>query len=359
MLPEQNQLTPRPQTTQPTEVNPADANPQQNKSKKRLLKYCCLGVFASPLVLVALIVLFFTLGPFVTKLFIPISNFISDIGFVKEQLVPETKTTLTLLDNSQIKSLHDVVDQAESLSEFESNYYNRFYDLTGLASSPEIIASKLESASVGGIDPLAEIAPKYLEEADLPELKKFAHLFTDEYTKYPVEWMENVNPFGFVFVKSVAIRDVAEVAGVTTQFVVYSIGSKDELFTRRLIHHELSHFMDHRFFFDIKGNRGLGKNWPTTVNNYNNKYDLTSTLNNVEYPTPGFVTGYAKTNLPEDKAEVYSYLFTKDGYTKLKKWTADDEILKKKVDFLKSFIKGKVEGMDEAYFEEYILNNTQ
>lgn len=84
---------------------------------------------------------------------------------------------------------------------------------------------------------------------------------------------------------------------------------------------------------------------------------MASLDNYTEHPSEGFVTGYAKTNSLEDRAEVYSYLFTKEGNSKLSEWVKTDKKLENKINFIKNLIKGRVSKMDDDYFNQKVLNN--
>ena len=79
------------------------------------------------------------------------------------------------------------------------------------------------------------------------------------------------------------------------------------------------------------------------------------TYANTEHPRVGFVTGYATSALEEDKAETYAFLFVKEGYASLQKWEPEDQILTKKVNYLKKFILSRVPEMNDAYFQK--INN--
>lgn len=276
--------------------------------------------------------------------------------FQQQTQQKEIKKTLTFISSQDKLKLHKVIDDAISLKDFDQKYYNTFADileknkLNWMLGAPEIYAEPLEEFSINGKNPLLGNNFTFFTDNDLGVVKRFAHIFTDEYTKYPVEWMEQINLAGVSFVKEVVSENGDRFGGIAKFIVVYKVAFDDEDFIRQLIHHEIAHIMQQRNF----GRSFIDPNWPGRTDLYRQAYDFNKN-DNPEYPTAGFVTNYAQTNVPEDEAEVYAYLFTSKGYKKLTLWILDDQILKGKVDYLKNFIKTKVPAMDDAYYERYVL----
>jgi hypothetical protein len=73
-------------------------------------------------------------------------------------------------------------------------------------------------------------------------------------------------------------------------------------------------------------------------------------FNSEFHPEEGFITGYAKTNSAEDKAEIYSLMFSGESYELLTDLAKLDPVLNKKIDYIKNFISSRVTQMDEKYF---------
>lgn len=273
---------------------------------------------------------------------------------------------LVFLSSENVQKIHESVDSSTSLSDFDYKFYNSFADSiensTGSSASgtfiaPQVMSDKNKAISINEIDASEGFILEDLEEEDLPTLKNFAHIFVDEVTKYPVQWMEySFPPTAFVFDKKVRLENGDQAGGVTREVIIYDVTSADydTEYTRRIIHHEISHFIDLMAF----GPSFEDENWPglkTNEDDYSGVYDTEAAENHIEHPSAGFVTGYAETNVQEDKAELYSYLFTKEGNIKLQKWIAEDEQLRQKVTYLKDFISARLHKMDENYWTERVL----
>lgn len=249
------------------------------------------------------------------------------------------------LDRKLLFTLSDVLDL----------YNNKLQPDETFLIAPEFLSDNPEGVIVvygnQKVNLLAGIEISPLKNSDMPILKSFAKLFVEEYSRYPLAWLEYITPPVIVFVKSVGVQGEV-VGGVEQGVIVYNISSiNDKVFSKRLIHHEIMHWVEHRSrtYYDVS--------WPANINDYLQKYDFKSKYNYLEHPKSGFVTGYAETNSLEDKAETYSYLFTSEGLKKLNEWSQKDDLVKNKVKYLKHFIKQRVDKMDEKYFEDYILNN--
>lgn len=209
-----------------------------------------------------------------------------------------------------------------------------------LSNNPEAIIIKNRLSEVDLLE-VEGIERTPLKESDLPMLKSFAKLFVEEYLSYPLAWINEITPPYVVFVKSLEV-DNEVVGGVEHGAVIYNISDVyDEEHSRKLIHHELMHWLEHRTksFEDPA--------WPGT--GYKNEYNFGSTYNYKLHPRAGFVTGYSEVNSAEDKAELYEFLFT--DHDKLSEWQKDDVLLEEKLNYLKNFIKHRVDKMDDSYFQ--------
>ena len=116
--------------------------------------------------------------------------------------------------------------------------------------------------------------------------------------------------------------------------IILNVNSKEKLF-QRVIHHEIFHIIHFNFkkFVD-------NKKWER-FNDSRFKYSYCSTCEKDDILKPlkrtnGFFTNYAKTSISEDMAETFSFLVSYKNYSLRKIKT--DEILKKKVDFIKESI---------------------
>ena len=263
------------------------------------------------------------------------------------------------------------INNAQNLAELGDTATKAFADAMkedyGTYSSynaPPIVVDDSENASFEAYIEGTTITP--LAETDLPLAKKIISTFADEYAKYPIEWMRYASsPEAFVFAKQVKIGDDSA-GGVTSVSIIYDIGQFQDVSTpiqqeyadaylKQLIHHEIAHWIDQQSFgVDNPYDRDWIKLNSGGIDSYNAGYDLSNENNYADHPALGFISGYALTNWEEDKAEVYSYLFTEEGTRKLNQYSLKDPVLKKKINYWKDFIKKKVPGMDDSYFKKYI-----
>lgn len=274
---------------------------------------------------------------------------------------PTKNGTLTFFTSEDRKKLDASIDSSTSLADFDDKYNNVFADIldshntSSLLGAPTINATSLSEISINGTNPVAGINITPLGETDLSLLKKFMHIFTEEYMKYPIDWMTRINPFGFILSKGINLPNGDPAGGISNKFVIYDISptATDEEYTRETIHHEIFHIFDQ----SENGLDYFDPDWPESDSHYKNAYDLNNPMELNEHPTNGFVTVYAQTNPIEDRAEIYAYLFTKTGYEKLKLWTKTDSQLSTKVNYIKSVI-NRYATMDDNYFNTHILEQS-
>ncbi len=275
------------------------------------------------------------------------------------------------ISNENKEKILQKINNAQSLTELGDSTTQAFasamkedYGTNSSYNAPPIVVDNSQENSVETYLEGATITP--LAEADLPLAKKIINVFADEYAKYPIEWMRYASsPEAFVFAKEVKIGDDSA-GGVTKVAIIYDIGQFQNISTpveqkyadvylKQLIHHEIAHWVDQQTFgTDNPYDRDWLKLNPGGVDDYNSGYDFSSENNYADHPALGFISGYALTNWEEDKAEIYSYMFTKEGTQKLNQYSLKDPVLKKKVNYWKDFIKEKVPGMDDSYFKKYI-----
>lgn len=202
-----------------------------------------------------------------------------------------------------------------------------------------------------------------LTEADLPRLKQGGKVFIEEFAKYPSSWINAVGVKKIVMVNRLGYDGtrVAGLAGIgydTFLLDIVSLSATNtskynfEDFARSTIHHEFFHMADWAFgTYD-------SQDW-AALNDSSFVYDQDDPNAQVvesydDRESPGFVSGYARQNSIEDKAETYSFLVSPGLYTRLKARMPGDPILAKKVEYLKKLILEHAPEMDDAYFEKLV-----
>lgn len=292
--------------------------------------------------------IFFIIKQFLNRPKIEVNNndlvFISDEDNIQIYKDIDSVKTLKEFDYKVLESFTKVLDKYNSTRKPDEAYMV----------SPEFMSDNPESITVitdnYKSDLLDGLQITSLTEKDLPALKKFTQIFFSEYSKYPLAWMRLATPPVIVFAKSLSLDEYKGevIGGVETGAITYNISAVDDVsYTKHQIHHELMHWFDKRMSSGIDL-------WPEKNKSYAQAYDFKSLNNLDDHPSEGFVTIYAKTNKFEDKAEVYSYLFTKEGNSKLNEWVKTDKKLESKVNFIKNLIRSRVSKMDDEYFAEKV-----
>ena len=209
-----------------------------------------------------------------------------------------------------------------------------------------------------------------LSKIDMIEFARYIRLFYEEFTRYPQDFIKNINLRRIVFVKKLSVT--LELNGKTvTQyrpgipddkkevlFLNIYYGVSDQIYQRGIIHHELYHMIEE----EINGS-GYYKDpvW-ASFNDLNFKYGsggATAYENNYVSGIPksgGFISNYSTYGLEEDKAEIFRYLMVPKPSKLLHSLAAHDPILAKKVKYMKNFISKHSKYMNESFWQK-ILNS--
>lgn len=163
---------------------------------------------------------------------------------------------------------------------------------------------------------------------------------------------------------------------VDTLFIDISSFSRNEMYGRRTLHHELFHAIDFRdtwngfvdadwmkiqgedfaYEFDAAAqmHRYMGRN-PQEVQprEFDDPYKRMTVH---ESHTPGFITDYARYSTSEDKAEVFCYLMV--SYAHVMERCEQDAILKRKVERMKELLHTYIPELDEAFWEQKIAHRS-
>lgn len=129
-----------------------------------------------------------------------------------------------------------------------------------------------------------------------------------------------------------------------------------EMAQRRNIHHEIFHVIDTNSFYWQGETDWEELNAPDFEYVRKGKVHVDPEPNASNYFAPqrkGFVTYYAMMSPYEDKAEVFASLFMKAENRLMHRWAEKDQILSRKIAYLKTFLKTYTDGViDEDYFSE-------
>jgi hypothetical protein len=196
-----------------------------------------------------------------------------------------------------------------------------------------------------------------LEDTDSPALKRFAGLFSQEFSKYPVSFIKRSNLKLVVFVKKLTVfsqkRSAMPDYFKEVLYMDIYVGDYDSTYQKHIIHHEFYHMVEQEF----NGNAYYKDPAWSTLNAPGFQYGTGgknargSSMYPLTHPEAGFINLYSASGLEEDKAELYASLFIPEEASRVDGWAKDDFILRKKVGFLKAFLQEKGGGdFDDAFW---------
>lgn len=205
-----------------------------------------------------------------------------------------------------------------------------------------------------------EIKYTVASKSDYERLLKYLRLFRREFNKYPKEFIRESRLKWVVFVKDLSISGQLRTAVPDYKkeilFLDFARGTHSTIYQRHVIHHEFYHMIEEQFngdaywkdpnwakFNDKNFKYGKGG---ATVQGQSNVYELT-------HPKKGFINLYSMSALEEDKAEIFASLFVKAESRKIAKCVKKDDILRKKVRYMKTFLFKCCKDMNPQYWVNY------
>lgn len=198
-------------------------------------------------------------------------------------------------------------------------------------------------------------------EEDFDILYNYLLLFDEEFSKYPLEFLNKTRLKGVSFVRYLSFGGQVRTAVPDhireLLFYDFARGRYDKTYQRHVIHHEFYHMIE-----DELNKLNYGKVADTTWLEFHkpdNPYGLggasiqgNSNAFPFTHPEQGFVNLYSKSALGEDKSEVFAGLFIKEEYVKIMGWIKKDKILYNKVKFMKSFLKDQNTNFNDSYWND-------
>ena len=182
-----------------------------------------------------------------------------------------------------------------------------------------------------------------LTNSDLDQLFDYVVMFNQEFSKYPIKFIQNINLKNIVFVKGNKVEGTARSAAPdyfkeNMYYDIYLSGT--DTYGRHVVHHELYHNVEQEFFGDAYY---FDPNWDA-LNDPSFDYGAGGASCYGALPTrqEGFFSGYATCGLEEDKAETFAALLTSEEVPQLQVFINNgDTILENKVNYLIIFLKTK------------------
>jgi hypothetical protein len=218
-----------------------------------------------------------------------------------------------------------------------------------------------------------------IDPIDYPILSLFVEILDQEFAKYPPCFVRSTGLKIILITRELKLRR-ANVAGLSGAFVIrYNLSfvinrfdeERDNLdrnlhvkeYMREMIQHEFFHSIDQKFNPEKGGSEVTWKNLQGGDTRYGHggidaiksQAGGESTLG-MEHSEPGFVLSYGKSAPSEDRATIYEYLAIADLKAKLELWCEEDEILAKKVAFIKNFMKRLNPKFDDHFWNALSTN---
>lgn len=198
-------------------------------------------------------------------------------------------------------------------------------------------------------------------DTDLETYRALSSAFVEEWSKYPPEWVAHTRLKSITLIKNLSMKYVtddsarrAATPSPEASTMVYDI-TYGIPYMREVFHHEFEHYISYMRYngqyyhrdaeWDSYNPAGFtyGKGGSSCYT------DGVCNLSR-DHPAEGFATGYSMSGQEEDRAEIYSFLFTTGSYDTLMKWASTDQSLAKKVAWYKRYIVSVVPSMNDAYF---------
>lgn len=193
---------------------------------------------------------------------------------------------------------------------------------------------------------------------DLGRLVEYLGWFDHEWRKYPPAFIRAAGLQELWFVELVDYGDGERTAypGYDIEVLIYQFPTPDdgglEEYYRSVVHHELFHMLEEEWNGDgyYHDPEWATVNPPDFV--YDREIPEEELSEEADHPAHGFVSSYAMTAIEEDRAEVWSLMLTRTGWSKLDAWRSDDTILAAKVALLEAFARSHCAEIDAEWWRE-------
>ncbi|MCA9404159.1 MAG: hypothetical protein KC897_10280 [Candidatus Omnitrophica bacterium] len=219
------------------------------------------------------------------------------------------------------------------------------------------VGIEFENIEPEGVDrtqiSFSEASPK-----DYGRVYRYLLLLQEELNKYPPNFLRPAQLESIYLVKSLFKEDknAQGLYDYRHKIIFFDFARQygGEMAQRHNIHHEFFHVIDTNSFYWQEKVGWEELNAPDFKYVRKGKVHVDPERNQANYFAPtrkGFVTYYAMMSPYEDKAEVFACLFVRSQSRLIHRWAAKDDILHKKITYLKQFLKIYTDGaISEDYF---------
>jgi len=217
------------------------------------------------------------------------------------------------------------------------------------------------------------------KEDDYDNLLKFVRLLNEEFSKHSPDFIEKIDLKYIAIVKKLNYEGQhrAALPDAYKEIIFYDIlkgrcdtlwtGVRDKYYLRHTIHHEIYHMVEEQIngnfyykdsiwatFNDTAFHYGFGGEtyYPDMKKKHKKKIRIIGKRPyGILYPTKGIITTYGQSALEEDKAEIFASLFIHKEVRKVNRLSRKDEIISKKVKYMKHFLESVSYEITDTYWE--------
>jgi len=180
-----------------------------------------------------------------------------------------------------------------------------------------------------------------LDAQDIDDLRNLSRLFDEEYSKYSVDFIKNLNLVQVVFVKNLAVNGQSRTAcpdGIR-EVLYYDIdlATTSEIYARSTLHHELFHNLEEEIYgtYYYQDLQWIQLNEP----DFEYGTGGSNCYGAMPARSQGFVSGYSKCGIEEDRAEIFAYIMEDTGSEELLMYIdSGDLILKNKTPYMIDYL---------------------
>lgn len=197
-----------------------------------------------------------------------------------------------------------------------------------------------------------------IKEAEFKHAAHYIEIFSQEFEKYPRDFIDASKLKAVVFVADLDIsgqarKSVPDYVNEVLYMDIHGLRGSSPRYARHVVHHEFYHMLEEEWngsaYFKDPAWAALNK--PDWKYGTGGAQMQSGNVWEYNHPAPGFINAYSTAALEEDKAEVWATLFVPESWKIVEPWLKEDTILRAKIAFLKAAAKQKSAEMDEAFWQ--------
>ncbi|MCR4336770.1 MAG: putative zinc-binding metallopeptidase [Candidatus Omnitrophica bacterium] len=197
-------------------------------------------------------------------------------------------------------------------------------------------------------------------KGDYSILFEYLRVIEKEIQKYPPEFFQKTNLKNIFFVKKLFYQDKAAEGAYNYPhhviFLDFLRNHGNKIAQRHHFHHEIYHMITQHIPDYTLHHDEVWESWnePGFAYGKGAGSNQKNPLNLFAPPKLGFMTEYAMMSVEEDKAETYACFFVSSQHKLMHRWMEKDEILRKKVEYMKNFIQNFCSQINEEYWQRFL-----